>query len=51
VIDGNVVMQNRKFLTVDEDALLVEAGRMAHRCAERAGIELPTLNTQIPVHA
>ncbi len=51
VIDGKVVMQNRKFLTVDEDALLVEAGRMAHRCAERAGIQLPTLNTQIPVHA
>jgi 5-methylthioadenosine/S-adenosylhomocysteine deaminase len=51
VIDGKVVMQDRRILTVDEDALLVEAERMARRCAERAGIKLPTLNTQIPVHA
>lgn len=52
IIDGRVVMQDRRILTVDEDALLVEAGRMARRCAERAGIQLPkALNTQIPAHA
>ncbi|MCP4615690.1 MAG: amidohydrolase family protein [Bradyrhizobium sp.] len=41
VIDGQVVMRDRKVLTVDEDALLVEAERVARRCAARAGIVLP----------
>jgi 5-methylthioadenosine/S-adenosylhomocysteine deaminase len=41
VIDGRVVMRDRKVLTVDEDALLVEAERVARRCAARAGIVLP----------
>jgi 5-methylthioadenosine/S-adenosylhomocysteine deaminase len=41
VIDGRVVMRDRKVLTVDEDGLLVEAERVARRCAARAGIVLP----------
>lgn len=41
VIDGRVVMRDRKVLTVDEDALLVEAERVARRCAARAGIVFP----------
>lgn len=40
VIDGRVVMRDRKVLTVDEDALLVEAERAARRCAARAGLVL-----------
>ena len=41
VIDGRVVMRDRKVLTVDENALLAEAEQMARRCAARAGIVLP----------
>jgi 5-methylthioadenosine/S-adenosylhomocysteine deaminase len=41
MIDGRVVMRDRKVLTVDEDALLVEAERVARRCAALAGIVLP----------
>lgn len=41
VIDGQLVMRNRKVLSVDEDALLVEAERLARCCAARAGICLP----------
>lgn len=41
VIDGRLVMRNREVLTVDENALLVEAERAARRCAVRAGLALP----------
>jgi 5-methylthioadenosine/S-adenosylhomocysteine deaminase len=41
VIDGRVVMRDRKVLSVDENALLAEADRVARRCAARAGITLP----------
>jgi 5-methylthioadenosine/S-adenosylhomocysteine deaminase len=41
VIDGRPVMRDRKVLTVDENALLVEAEQVARRCAARAGIALP----------
>jgi 5-methylthioadenosine/S-adenosylhomocysteine deaminase len=41
VIDGRLVMRNREVLTVDENALLVEAERVARRCAVRAGLALP----------
>jgi 5-methylthioadenosine/S-adenosylhomocysteine deaminase len=52
VIDGRVVMRDRKVLTVDEDALLDEAGQAARRCAARAGIELPIVQAApVPTHA
>lgn len=52
VIDGRVVMQNRKVLTVDEKALLMEAERLARRCAARAGIALPVVPAvQVLSHA
>jgi 5-methylthioadenosine/S-adenosylhomocysteine deaminase len=41
VIDGRLVMRDRKVLTVDEDALLVQAEQVARRCAARAGIGFP----------
>lgn len=41
VIDGQVVMRDRKVLTVDENALLAEAEQVARRCAAHAGIVLP----------
>lgn len=41
VIDGRVVMRDRKVLTVDENALLREAEQVARRCAARAGLILP----------
>lgn len=41
VIDGRLVMRDRKVLTVDEDALLAEVDRVARRCAARAGVALP----------
>jgi 5-methylthioadenosine/S-adenosylhomocysteine deaminase len=41
VIDGRVIMRDRKILTVDEDSLLARAAEAAHRCATRAGIVLP----------
>jgi 5-methylthioadenosine/S-adenosylhomocysteine deaminase len=52
VIDGRVVMRNREVLTVDENALLVEAEQAARRCAARAGIVLPAARViQVPSHA
>ena len=52
VIDGRVVMRDRRVLTVDEDALLVEAEQIARRCAVRAGIGLPSAQTtQMRTHA
>lgn len=41
VIDGRVVMRDRKVQTVDEAALLVAVDQAARRCAARAGISLP----------
>jgi 5-methylthioadenosine/S-adenosylhomocysteine deaminase len=41
VIDGRLIMQDREVLTVDENALLIEAEQVARRCATRAGIALP----------
>ena len=52
VIDGRVVMRDRKVLTVDENALLAEAEQVARRCAARAGIALPAAQVmQVPSHA
>jgi 5-methylthioadenosine/S-adenosylhomocysteine deaminase len=52
VIDGRVVMRNRKVLTIDEDALLAQAEQVARRCFARAGMDLPSLQaTQTPAHA
>jgi 5-methylthioadenosine/S-adenosylhomocysteine deaminase len=52
VIDGRLVMRNREVLTVDENALLVEAEQVARRCAARAGLTLPMAQAmQIPSHA
>ena len=52
VIDGRVVMRDRKVLTVDEDALLEEVEQVARRCAARAGIDLASVQaTQMPAHA
>lgn len=52
LIDGRLVMRDRKILTVDEDALLDEADEAARRCAMRAGIELPNAqNPAVPAHA
>lgn len=52
VIDGRIVMRDRKVLTVDEHALLAEAERVAQRCAAKAGIALPAPRlTRIPSHA
>lgn len=41
VIDGRVIMRDRKILTVDENALLAEAEQAARRCAAQAGLVLP----------
>jgi 5-methylthioadenosine/S-adenosylhomocysteine deaminase len=52
VIDGRVVLRNREVMTVDENALLVEAEQVARRCAARAGIALPAAQVmQVPSHA
>lgn len=52
VIDGRVVMRDRKILTVDENALLVEAEHAARRCAARAGLTLPAAQAmRNPIHA
>ena len=52
VIDGRVVMRDRKVLTIDENALLAEAEQVARRCAARAGIVLPAAQvTQVQSHA
>ncbi len=51
VIDGQVVMRDRKVLTVDESALLAEAEQVARRCAARSGIALPAARVQVQSHA
>ena len=40
VINGRVVMQDRRFLTVDEGEVLLEVDRAASRVAQRAGIHV-----------
>lgn len=52
VIDGRVIMRDRKVLTVDENALLIEAERVARRCAARVGLALTAAPAmQVPGHA
>ena len=52
VIDGKIVMRDRKVLTVDENALLAEAEQVARRCAARAGLTLPAARLmQVQDHA
>lgn len=52
VIDGRVIMRDRKVLTVDENALLIEAERVVRRCAARAGLALTAAPAmQVPGHA
>lgn len=41
IVDGRVVMRDRIIKTVDEQALLIEAEKVARRCAARAGVALP----------
>jgi 5-methylthioadenosine/S-adenosylhomocysteine deaminase len=52
VIDGRLVMRDRRILTVDEDALLAEAEQVARRCAMGAGIDLRgAYATKMAAHA
>lgn len=52
LIDGRVVMRDRKVLTIDESALIAEAEEVARRCAARAGIVLPAARVmQVHGHA
>lgn len=52
VIDGRMVMRDRRILTVDEEALLVEAEQVARRCAMGAGIALRGAHaSQMAAHA
>lgn len=52
VIDGRIVMRDRKVLTIDEEALIAEADEVARRCASRAGIALPPARLmQVQGHA
>jgi 5-methylthioadenosine/S-adenosylhomocysteine deaminase len=52
LIDGRVVMRDRKVLTIDENALITEVDEVARRCAARAGISLPPARvTQVQGHA
>jgi cytosine/adenosine deaminase-related metal-dependent hydrolase len=40
VIDGNIVMESRKVLTLDEDEILMEARQRYAMVAERAGLKI-----------
>jgi 5-methylthioadenosine/S-adenosylhomocysteine deaminase len=52
MIDGRVVMRDRKILTIDENDLLREAEQAARRCAARAGLTLPAAPAmRDPIHA
>ena len=52
IIDGRVVMRDRKILTINENNLLVEAEEAARRSAARAGIAVPTIRVnQLPTDA
>jgi cytosine/adenosine deaminase-related metal-dependent hydrolase len=39
IINGNIIMQDRRVLTLDEDAILKEAQERAEKIMERAGLE------------
>jgi len=39
IIDGKIVMENRKILTVDEEKILEEAEKRGHQVVEKAGIK------------
>ncbi|MCU5786523.1 amidohydrolase family protein [Alloalcanivorax marinus] len=41
MVDGRLLIENRRALFLDESALLEQAGRLARRCAREAGIALP----------
>jgi 5-methylthioadenosine/S-adenosylhomocysteine deaminase len=49
IIDGRVVMRDRVIKTVDENALLIEAEKVARRCAARAGVAIPS--APVAIHA
>jgi 5-methylthioadenosine/S-adenosylhomocysteine deaminase len=40
VIDGEVVMQSRKLMTLDEEAIVLDARRRAVQVMERAGLNI-----------
>ena len=40
MIDGRLVVRDRRLLTADEGAIVSRATAMAHRSAERAGLPL-----------
>lgn len=40
VIDGQIVMQNRKVLTLDEETVVEEARRRYDEVTERAGLTI-----------
>jgi cytosine/adenosine deaminase-related metal-dependent hydrolase len=42
VVGGNIVMQDRKMMTVDEDAILDQAQAMYHRTIERGSLQALT---------
>jgi 5-methylthioadenosine/S-adenosylhomocysteine deaminase len=42
ICDGQLVMENRKILTVDEESWVTDAVTYAYRRFTQAGIELPT---------
>lgn len=44
IIDGRVVMRDRRIETLDEKALLIEAEQVARRCAARAGVSVPSVH-------
>ncbi|GAA5120485.1 amidohydrolase family protein [Alloalcanivorax gelatiniphagus] len=41
MVDGRLLIENRRALLIDEAALLGQAEQLARRCAEAAGIKLP----------
>ena len=43
IIDGNIVMEDRRLLTGDEDAILAEAEARGHALLDRTGIEVTSL--------
>jgi hypothetical protein len=43
LIDGNMVMQDRKFLTIDYDEVLAGAQRSAEKIVERVGYKIAPL--------
>lgn len=49
VIDGNIVVQNKKILTLDEDAILDDVQQRCLSVAKRAGIKTEDFLTIWPV--